>query len=42
VLDGHRSRGMAESDVEHYDRHTFWPMQPAGIRHWLDRRNPTG
>lgn len=38
VLDGHRSRGMAEDHVAHYDRHTFWPMQPAGVRRWLDRR----
>jgi glyoxylase-like metal-dependent hydrolase (beta-lactamase superfamily II) len=40
VLAGHRSRGMAEEAIAHYDRHTFWPMQPAGIRHWLDRRPP--
>jgi glyoxylase-like metal-dependent hydrolase (beta-lactamase superfamily II) len=42
VLAGHRSRGMAEEDVAHYDRHTFWPMQPAGVRRWLDRRAPAG
>jgi glyoxylase-like metal-dependent hydrolase (beta-lactamase superfamily II) len=38
VLDGHRSRGMAEEHVDHYDRHTFWPMQPAGVKRWLTRR----
>jgi glyoxylase-like metal-dependent hydrolase (beta-lactamase superfamily II) len=42
VLDGHRVRGMAASDVEHYERHTSWPMQRAGIQRWLDRRNPAG
>jgi glyoxylase-like metal-dependent hydrolase (beta-lactamase superfamily II) len=40
VLDGHRSRGMTEDEVTHYEHHTFWPMQPAGIRRWLDRRAP--
>jgi len=42
VLDGHRSRGMTEDEVTHYEHHTFWPMQPAGIRRWLDRRAPAG
>ena len=42
VLDGHRGRGMAEEDLTHYDRHTFWPMQPAGLRHWLTRRDEAG
>jgi glyoxylase-like metal-dependent hydrolase (beta-lactamase superfamily II) len=40
VLDGHRLRGMTEDEVTHYEHHTFWPMQPAGIRRWLDRRSP--
>lgn len=42
VLAGHRARGMAEADVAHYGNRTFWSMQPAGIRHWLDRRAPAG
>ena len=41
VLDGHRRRGMSAEDLQHYDRHTFWPMQPAGVRRWLERRSPT-
>ncbi len=40
VLDGHRSRGMAEEHVAHYDAHTFWPMQVTGVKRWLDRQNP--
>lgn len=43
VLDGHRGRGMAGRDVAHYDRHTFWPMQTAGVRRWLGKRpSPAG
>lgn len=42
ALHGHQARGMAEEGVDHYDRHTFWPMQAAGIRRWLERRSPTG
>ena len=37
MLHGHRARGMPEDEVAKYDAHTFWPMQPAGIRRWLDR-----
>lgn len=38
VLAGHRSRGMAREHVAHYDHHTSWPMQSAGVRRWLQRR----
>jgi glyoxylase-like metal-dependent hydrolase (beta-lactamase superfamily II) len=38
VLAGYRSDGMAEDDIDQYDRNTFWPMQVAGIRRWLSLR----
>jgi len=38
VLAGHRARGMAEEHVAHYDHHTSWPMQGAGVQRWLQRR----
>lgn len=40
VLSGYRSRGLPPQDIEHYDRHTFWPMQPTGIRRWLEAQAP--
>jgi len=40
VISGHRSRGMPDEEIAKYDDHTFWAMQPAGIRRWLDRREP--
>lgn len=39
VLAGHRARGMAREHLAHYERHTSWPMQTAGLRHWLQRRD---
>ena len=36
VLDGYRSEGIGEDDIDQYDRNTFWPMQVAGIQRWLD------
>jgi glyoxylase-like metal-dependent hydrolase (beta-lactamase superfamily II) len=41
ALGGHRARGMTEADVAHYDQHTSWPMQSAGVRRWLQRRHST-
>ena len=38
VLDGYRDQGYSESVIATYDANTFWPMQVAGIRRWLDRR----
>ena len=38
VLAGHRGRGTSAEEIAKYDEHTFWAMQPAGIRRWLDRR----
>jgi glyoxylase-like metal-dependent hydrolase (beta-lactamase superfamily II) len=40
MLAGHRARGMPEAGIARYDAHTFWAMQPAGIRRWLDGRQP--
>ncbi|MEE8331160.1 MAG: MBL fold metallo-hydrolase [Acidimicrobiia bacterium] len=36
VLDGYRSQGYDEGVIATYDANTFWPMQVAGIRRWLD------
>lgn len=41
IVAGHRARGTAEDEIAKYDDHTFWAMQPAGIRRWLDRRDPS-
>lgn len=41
VLAGHRARGMAEEHLAHYEQHTSWPMQTAGLRHWLQRPDAT-
>jgi len=38
VLDGYRAEGHSEAAIDAYDRNTFWPMQLAGIRRWLDQR----
>lgn len=41
VLDGYRAEGYAEATIAQYDRNTFWPMQVAGIKRWLDQRSET-
>lgn len=38
VLDGYRAEGYDEAVIARYDRNTFWPMQAAGIRRWLQTR----
>ena len=37
VLDGYRAEGYPEDVIDRYDRNTYWPMQAAGIRRWLDK-----
>lgn len=39
VLDRYRSEGISQSEIDHYDRNTFWPMQVTGIQRWLNNRN---
>jgi glyoxylase-like metal-dependent hydrolase (beta-lactamase superfamily II) len=39
VLDDYRRLGYSETVIETYDRNTYWPMQAAGIRRWLDARS---
>ena len=36
VLGDYHDHGIPEEIAARYDRNTFWPMQPAGIRRWLD------
>ena len=38
VLDGYRAEGYDEETIATYDKNTFWPMQSAGIRRWLETR----
>lgn len=38
VLAGYRAEGYDEHVIATYDENTFWPMQVAGIRRWLDSR----
>ncbi len=42
VRAGYRRRGIPDEVAAVYDANTFWPMQPAGIRHWLHRRQADG
>jgi len=42
VLDGYRAAGVDEDTIAVYDANTFWPMQTAGIRRWLERGQPGG
>lgn len=39
VLAGYRAEGYSDEVVAQYDRNTFWPMQAAGIRRWLEQRS---
>ncbi|MEX0826427.1 MAG: MBL fold metallo-hydrolase [Acidimicrobiia bacterium] len=39
VLDGYRGEGHDEATIARYDKNTFWPMQAAGIRRWLELRD---
>jgi glyoxylase-like metal-dependent hydrolase (beta-lactamase superfamily II) len=39
VLDGYRQAGHDEATIARYDKNTFWPMQAAGIRRWLELRD---
>lgn len=39
VLDGYRREGHDEATIARYDKNTFWPMQAAGIRRWLELRD---
>jgi hypothetical protein len=39
VLDGYRAEGYGEDVIATYDANTFWPMQVAGIRRWLETSN---
>jgi glyoxylase-like metal-dependent hydrolase (beta-lactamase superfamily II) len=39
VLDGYRREGYDEATIATYDKNTFWPMQAAGIRRWLENRS---
>lgn len=39
VLEGYRGEGYDEDTISRYDKNTFWPMQAAGIRRWLDNRD---
>ena len=36
VMDGYRADGVDESIITTYATNTFWPMQVAGIRRWLE------
>lgn len=36
VLDGYRADGVEEDVIDTYASGTFWPMQVAGIRRWLE------
>jgi glyoxylase-like metal-dependent hydrolase (beta-lactamase superfamily II) len=36
VLEEYRREGVPPDVAGTYDRNTFWPMQPAGIRRWLE------
>ncbi len=36
VLDEYRAQGISDEAIETYDRNTYWPMQAAGILHWLE------
>jgi glyoxylase-like metal-dependent hydrolase (beta-lactamase superfamily II) len=39
VLEDYRREGHDEATIARYDKNTFWPMQAAGIRRWLDTRS---
>ena len=39
VLAEYRAAGWDPADIDTYDRNTFWPMQEAGIRRWLELRD---
>ncbi|MBM3694411.1 MAG: MBL fold metallo-hydrolase [Actinobacteria bacterium] len=38
ALAGLRALGLPEEEIAKYDDSTFWDMQPAGLRRWLERR----
>jgi glyoxylase-like metal-dependent hydrolase (beta-lactamase superfamily II) len=38
VLTGYRRDGYDEETIATYDKNTYWPMQAAGIRRWLETR----